>query len=224
MEGMTTYATVPQLKIRVQINKVLTADQTTMFEELLEAASRSIDNICGRQDDGFVADIAVTDKYLTAEGEDYLFIPLCTEITSVAVKTSSTATTYTAWTTPTAPMAGDGDWIPCRGTPDDPVYSETPYSMLRIDPNGDHAEFIDGDGRPVVKITAKWGPQTTCPPEIREACLMQAARWYKKYSASMADRLGPAEFAQLQYRRALDSNVMQLLIEGGWVRPLYGGR
>jgi len=39
----------------------------------------------------------------------------------------------------------------------------------------------------------------------------------------MASELGPVDFAQIKYRRGLDSGVKQILIDGGWITPLYGG-
>lgn len=221
---MASYATVAQLRIRVPIKSVFTADQEAMFEEMLDAASRLIEGICGKEEDGFIAETPATDRYYRADGEDYLLIDPCIEVESVAVKTSSDATTYDAWSSPSTPMAGDGDWIPCTGDPDEPTYSRLPYTMLKIDPNGDYDEFLDSSGLPVAKVTAKWGRTASCPPDIREATIMQCLIWHKRYSGVMSRELGTQELGQLLYRKTLDSAVIQILIDGGHYIPMYGGR
>jgi len=221
---MAAYATVAQLKIRVPITSTLTADEEEMYEEMLDAASRLIEGMCGKEEDGFVGDTVAEDRYYPADGESYLLIDPCIDIETVAVRESTTATTYTDWTSPTTPMAGDGDWIPCTGSPETPVYSKLPYTIIRIDPNGDHNEFIDSSGAPVVKVTAKWGRSVACPGDIREATIMQCLLWRKRYSGAMASQLGSQELGQLLYRKSLDSAVVQILVDGGHYVPLYGGR
>jgi len=216
---MASYATTDQLRIRIQQLTTPTADELTMMEEILEAASRSIDRMCNRSFE--IAPLEA--KYFTARGEQYLRIPECTEISEVAVKASKTATTYTTWTTPTTPMAGDGDWIPCAGSPDNPVFGQIPYTLIILDPNGSYSYFIDGDGAPVVMVTARWGSSASVPADIREACLMQAAIWFKQFQGAMSVELGTANLGQILYRRNLSSGVKQILIDGGWVLPLYGG-
>jgi len=220
---MAAYATRAELQIRIQILSVPSADQIAMMEALLDASSRAIDRICGVDDDAFQATGADAIKYLPAYGETYLRIPQCVTITTVAVKASVSATTYTDWATPTTPMAGDGDWIPCRGNPEHPEYGVTPYDLLVIDLNGVYSSFLDSDGLPVIKITAAWGTRSAVPADIREACLMQAAKWYKKFQGAQASDLGTDEFGRIRYARTMDSGVKQILVDGRWILPLYGG-
>ena len=221
---MTVYADADQLQIRIQMLSVPSADQLAMMNEILEAASRNIDRMCRRVDNGFISDVAAADKYFTAFGKPHLQIPECIEITEVAVKASVTDDDYTAWDTPTTVMAGDGDWIPCRGSPDDPIFATPPYTLLIIDPNGDHAYFLSGNGAPVVKVTAKWRSPEAVPQDIAEATLMQAAIWMKQYQGSMSAELDAENFGKILYRRNLSQGVKQILIDGGWVLPLYGDR
>jgi len=216
------YGTVEQLKIRIQVSSTPTADQITMMEEILEAASRSIDNIC-RRPEGFQAATPAEARYFAAGGEAFLRIPSCTEITAVAAKTSKTDTTYTAWVTPTTPMAGDGDWIPCTGDSAKPSFNKVPYTLIILDPNGEYTYFPDGGHAPVIMVTARWGLTAAVPADIREACLMQAAIWFKRFQGSMSSELGTLDLGEVKYRRGLSSGVKQILIEGGWVLPLYGG-
>lgn len=220
---MGSYATTDQYLIRSNTLTVPSADQLTMLEELIEAASRAIDSACRRGMNAFEAVGAGAAKYFTAGGEAFLRIPSCSAITEVAVKASLTATTYTAWATPTTPMAGDGDWIPCRGGPESPTFGVEPYNLLIVDLNGEFSLFLDGAGAPVVKITASWGTESGVPAEIREFTLMQAVLWAKSYEGSGADETGSIDFGRITIRRALSKQVRDGLIDGGWVLPLYGG-
>ncbi len=220
---MARYGTVDQLKTRAQITAVLTGDETTMLEEILDASSRAIDRACKQVDDGFAVPTVASLKYLTAYGESFLRIPPNIAITTVSVKASRTATTYVDWDTPTTVMAGDGDWIPARGDAQDPTYATLPYNLLIIDRNGDYTRFLDGGDAPVVKILATWGSQSVAPADVREACLMQAEMWFKQEQGAMAATLGNFEFGQIKYRRGLNKTVLNLLISGGWIPPLYGG-
>lgn len=220
---MASYATTDQWIIRTNMRTVPTAAQLAMMDELLEAASRTIDHACMRSENAFSAAVGATEKYFTAEGEPWLRIPYCAGITEVAVKASLTATVYAAWVTPTTPMAGDGDWIPCRGVAESPEFGVEPYNLLIVDLNGDFATFLDGDGAPVVKITAEWATETAVPAEIREFTIMQAAMWAKSFEGEQADELGSDEFGVIKIRRALSKSVRDGLLAGGWILPLYGG-
>lgn len=219
---MTVYASTDQLQIRIQMLSTPSVAQLAMMTEILEAASRNIDRMCKREDDGFIADTDSVIKYFAAFGDTHLRIPECIEITEVAVRESVTDDEYTAWDTPTTAMAGDGDWIPCRGSPSDPIFNTIPYDLLLADPNGEYAVFISSAGLPVVKITAKWRSPALVPPDIREATLMQSAIWMKQYQGSMSSELDAENFGRILYRRNLSQGVKQILVDGGWLLPLYG--
>lgn len=219
---MARYATTDEMTIRMQLQSTPTADELAMLNQIIDAVSRSIDRTCGMPEDGFLAIDEATTRYFVGYGETYLRIPRCVEIEAVSVKESLSADTYTAWVTPTTPMAGDGDWVPATGDGDRPTYGVLPYTLLVIDTNGDHPSFLDSDNVPTVEVTAFWGYSDVVPADIREACLMQSIRWFKKFQAAMAVRGATAELGQIIYRKALDSDVRQILIEGGWIVPFYG--
>jgi hypothetical protein len=218
---MAIYATTDQLRIRVQILSTPSAAQLTMMEEILEAASRAIDRFCRRETE-FVEALVASVQYFTADGKNYLRVPQYLEIDEVAVKTSITATAYTVWQKESAYLAGDGDWYGAHGDPDSPVFGP-PGNLIIVSPTGSYAVFPDGEGAPVVKVTAVWGFSDAVPADIREATLMQAARWLKQFQGSMSSELGTVDLGAIQYRRRLSSDVCQILIDGCWVLPLYGG-
>lgn len=218
---MASYATTDQLRIRIQQRSPPTVDQLNSMEEIIEASSRAIDRFCKRVEE-FGSDLVASVKYFTADGSTFLRVPQFLEVDEVAVKTSATAAVYTVWTKESAYLAGDGDWHAAHGDPENPTFGP-PGDLILVSPNGSYAAFPDGAGAPVVMITAIWGATGAVPADIREACLMQAAMWLKKFQGSMASELGPLDFAAIKYRRGLDSGVKQILIDGGWVTPLYGG-
>ena len=218
---MASYATVDQLRIRTQILSTPSAAQLTMLEEIIEAASRAIDRYC-RRDEEFVSSWVPSVKYFTADGKAYLRIPTFLDVDEVAVKGSISATTFTVWDKETSYLAGDGDWYGAHGDPDNPVFGP-PGNLIIVSPTGNYSVFLDGEGAPVVKVTAVWGFSDAVPADIREATLMQAARWMKQFQGSMSTELGTVDLGTIQYRRNLASDVRQLLVDGCWVLPLYGG-
>lgn len=218
---LDVYGTVEQLKMRIQISSTPSASQVTLMEEILEAASRAIDRFCKREE-GFGNCGIASAKYFTSEGESFLRTPKFLSVSEVAVKTSKSVVDFTSWTKETTYLAGDGDWYAAHGDPKFPDF-KSPYDLILISPLGDYSVFPVGDGAPVIKVTAVWGSQDTVPADIREACLMQAARWLKQFQGSMSSELGTVDLGVIQYRRRLSSDICQILIEGCWVLPLYGG-
>ena len=196
---MSRYATLEELKADISLTDTA-GTATATLERMLDTASLLIDRFCNRPD-GFVADAAATARYYSGNGLPYLRIDEFVEITALAVKDSVTDTTFTAWTAPTTHFAGDGDYLWATGSHKFPKYNRTPYTLLIIDPNGSYATFIGGKfpttpgftptttvarGLPTVEATAKWGYAVTVPMTVKEACIMQSARWYKRLRSSMA--------------------------------------
>jgi hypothetical protein len=230
---MATYCTAAEIK--AEINLTDTAGQwTTWLTLLAQAASKVIDNFCNRQD-GFDAIAVATERVYVGRGTPYCHIDECVQVTSVAVKDSSSDTTYTAWTAPTTNLAGDGDWIAAAGSYKTPNYNTLPYTLLIVDPNGDEATFTDGRytglrgfrptsdvvrGIPTVKVTARWGYSDLTPDPIKEAAIMQAARWFKRLQGSMADSLAAPEFGELMFRRVLDPDIQLILVSARFVKPM----
>lgn len=219
---MAVYATVDQLTIRMQFLTTPTVEQRALMGEILEGVSKHIDNAC-RTKDGFLAAGTATARYYSADGKAHLRIHKCVEVSEVAVRSSCSATTFTVWDAPTTPMAGDGDYVVCSGDPERPVFGIVPYDLLMVDINGSYSVFLNGSGIPTVRVTARWGAYAAVPYDIREATLMQAIRWYKKEQASMAQRSASEDLGQITYRRQLDGDVKQILVDGGYITPLYGG-
>jgi len=235
-KGQTSaaYATVKEL--RGQINMTGTTDDVELAA-LLDAATDAIDKAANRPE-GFVAVPTAEARYYSGSGLAHQLIGECVAITEVAVKDSATDSDYTAWTTPSTDFAGDGDWIPFSGSPEAPLFNRLPYDGIMLDPNGDYDVFTSGRftfrrgfrptvsisrGVPTVRVTAKWGYAATVPKFIKEMCIIQAARWYKKGQSSHADMVASAELGILTFRKAeLDSDLVGLLSRGRFIRPATG--
>ena len=222
----TDYATLVELKAR--INKTGSGDDTPL-QALLNAAALTIDNFCNRPD-GFVADSSASARVYTGSGGAIQRIDECSTVSAVAVKSSATASSYTAWTT--------DDYIEFGGDPKRPDFQPTvkgkPYTALMIKPGGDYSHFTSGEysslqgfkpdftvtrGVPTVQVTAKWGYASTVPLPIKEATITQAARWYKRGQSAWADTVGNPDLGQLMYRKKLDPDIELMLVSGRFVKP-----
>ena len=233
MPSIQVYATVAELKLRIERTR---ATDDVILLAILTGASRSIDNACNRIKDGFVAAVSSA-RTFTGSGQAVQIIDECASVSAVAVKDSRGATTYTAWAaTDWDLFAGDARW---------PEFNVGPFNKLVVAWNGDYSSFTSGSasgpgnnnfslsarsvglynprtayGVPTVQATALWGYAVTCPPEIREATCMQAARWYKRYQGSMSDSLADGELGVLLYRKALDPDVRRILVDGRYIRTV----
>ncbi len=207
------YATVTELKNRLNIDTT-DATRDSVLNGLLNAASAAIDGYTNRPD-GFIADAVASARYYAGSGHATQYIDECVQITLVAVKDEASATTYTSWTTPTTDFSADGDWLPFAGVAEDPQYNRTPYTGIMIDPNGSYATFTSGQytsrpgfrpsggytrNLPTVQVTARWGYADDVPDNVREACIVQASRWYKRGQGAWEDTLASGEFGSGKIR------------------------
>lgn len=223
-----TWASVSEL--RSQINKQSTLSDLD-FTLLLTAAENTINRFC-RRTEGFLADSVASAHLYIGSGCSHLYIDECVEITAVGAKESVTDTVYTSWATT--------DWIGFRGDYKDPNFNATPYTGLMVDPSGDYSIFYSsggmrgfrsdwdygsrGGGAPTIQVTAKWGAYVTIPAELKEASIMQAARWFKRLESAMADALASGELGTLLYRQSLDPDIAMILKGGRYIKPTVGRR
>lgn len=231
-----SYATITELKNRLNIT---TTDTTrdSVLAGLLDAASEAINGLCNRPD-GFVAVATATARYFYGNGARWQRIDECVSVSSVAVKDSPTDTTYTAWTSPTTNFSNDGDWIAAAGSQEFPEFNRLPYTLLLVDPSGDNGVFTSGrfTGRagfrpdndtgyrnlPTVKVTARWGYAESVPPQVREATIVQASRWWKRGESGWADSIANGDMGALQFRKSIDPDVKAMLIEARLVKVAIG--
>jgi len=221
------YATFTEFKEHTTLRDT-SGDNQASVERLLDAASRNIDRFCNRPD-GFEADSSASARTYAGSGTPYQRIDECIEITLIAVKDSATDDSYTSW--------GDDDWVAYTGDPRRPDFNRLPYTGIMVDPTGGESVFTSGKfttragfrpttevyrGVPTVQVTAKWGYSEDIPEDIKMACIMQAARWFKRMQGNMADAVASGDFGMMMYVQQLDPDIQQLLIAGRYVRPAVG--
>jgi len=228
MASTAVYATA--LELRSEIEKDKNASDGVL-DVLLGAASRAIDGYTNRIEDGYVAPDAAVARAYVGSGNRFLMIDECIQIDSVAVKESPSDTTYTAWAAT--------DWNAARGAPDFPKFYGTPYTLLVVTISGSEAVFTSGSGssathlwpdtryhehdgqyrEPTVQVTARWGYAAAVPDAIKQATIMQAARWFERLKVGMADSLATTDLGELRFTQALDPDVQFILRMGRWIRP-----
>ena len=229
------YATAAELRTQIDMTGSTGHKSDDALEVILDAVSDLIDRFFNRPD-GFIADTNASARYYAGSGKRYQYIDECVEITEVAVKDSTSDTTYTVWTDPTTNLAGDGDYIAFNGDPLAPDFNNLPYMAIMTDPNGDFSIFINSrftsrggfrptsgtsTGVPTVKVTAKWGYSVAAPAVVKQATLALSARWFKQGEGAWADTLASPEFGQLIYRRE-NVDIRQMLELSRLWRPALG--
>lgn len=199
------YATIAELKASINITST-DATRDTVLTRLLSAADDAIDKYCNRPD-GFVAQTLPTVRYYTGSGKAYQWIDETTSVTGVAVKEDPDDTTYTAWALT--------DFVPFSGDPKSPDFNSTPYCAIMCTLNGDYSYFLSGrySGRGImtVQVTAKFGYATVVPDQVKEAAIVQAARWYKRGESAWADTIANNELGTLSFRKSIDPDLEMML-------------
>lgn len=182
MAMVNPYATLVDLKARLDITN---SDYDVVLEQVIEAASRQIDGWCGR---AFTAGDSV--RRLTADSSCLIILPEdLYEITSIAVDRDGDGVYETPWD------VTDVDSQPYPG----------PYQVLR--PRSGKAFPTH---RYALQVTGLWGFGGDVPPVIREACLLQAARLYKRKDAPFGVT-GSPEHGQMQTISRIDPDIKELI-------------
>lgn len=215
MASTVVYATKEEFKDYTQTGSVVKYDNA--IDRLLEAASRLIDAFTQAQD-GFVAPAVGTVRLFIGRGNPWMRINECVAVSLVAVKDSPSDTAYIAWTA--------ADWIPFRGTTKSPELNRTPYTGIMTTAAGDFNTILSGRlGRrhwtPTAQVTARWGRYAAIGdiPQVREATIQQAMRWFKRMQSNFADTLVGGEFGQLAFMQVLDPDIALSLVKGRLIRP-----
>jgi hypothetical protein len=81
-----------------------------------------------------------------------------------------------------------------------------------------------GASVPTVQVTAKWGYAVTVPDRVKQACIIQAARWFKRGEGGWSDSLANADLGTLEFRKVLDPDLELILKQGRLIKPATGRR
>jgi hypothetical protein len=222
---MTTAVYTDLTSLKAAMNKV-TATDDAVLTATVSAVSRAIDAFCNRPD-GFVAEKHgyETARYFPGSGKRYQWIDECVDVATVEVKDSpgDDESEYVAWVVGTVGVTDDADVFFAGGDPDYPDFTNTPFQFLMCGANGDYSVF-NKSVYPSVKVKASWGYSYTVPSQIKQACIMQSARWYKLVQGAMARATAGVDMGALLYPGQVDPDVKMVLQTGRFVKPATGRR
>ncbi len=182
------YTTLATFKARLDH---LGSHDDAMLEQLIEAASRQIDGLCGRS---FYQQTAQT-RTFTPEMGDLVWVDDLVSVTSLATDEDGSRTYATTWASTDYDLG-----------PENAVAHGTPYTVIETTLNG---RYRFPFGRRTVQITGTWG-WPAVPDAIEEATLLQAGRLFKRKDAPFGIA-GSADAGQLQTLPGMDPDVKKLV-------------
>lgn len=195
MAATNGYCTAQDLKERLGWPDDDSKDN--IIEQVIETASRWIDRYCHRR---FYADSANQTRYYTSDNVNTLFLnDDIVSIGTLATDGDGDRTYEDTWS------ATDYDLMPLNAAADG-----EPYTHVQVTPNGNYTFSTLTKG---IQIIGTFG--LACPDDIREACLLQAARYFERKDSPLGIA-GVSELGVLQVISHIDSDV-KLLLEG-WRR------
>lgn len=204
---MADYCSTSDIKAEMPDSGLASSTDTTYdtaIGNLITAASRLIDKEVGREANWFSTTDEQT-RYYDGSGEVTQEIDECHTLTSLAVSEAGSivASEYTAWTL-------DTDYYVSPYN-----YSDlgVPIDRLIADWNGTKYKFPRY--RKCVKVVGQFGYSATPPEPIKQACKIQAMRWFGRAKQMYQDGGGGTQTGQLiysKYTTALDPDIKELLI------------
>ena len=189
------YCTLAQIKARLDIADF---QDDAILESVIQGVSRSIDAMTGRR---FYSTTADETRYYTAQFGDVLYVDDLLSITTLKTDDDGDKTYENTWTT------DDYDLLP-----DNAALEGRPYTRIDLAAYGDYT-FPIGT-RKGIQIVGKFGYCATDshPDVVREACLIQAARIWKRKDAPFGVT-GSPEMGQMSPISKIDPDV-ELLLRG----------
>jgi hypothetical protein len=188
------YCTLAELKSRIWPDGQ-TPDNTNdiMLQSMITGVSRVIDDMCGRR---FWTTTADETRYFSAQDGEYLFPDIdIISVTTLATDLDGDRVYETTWDTE------DYDLLPENASLD-----SIPYSHIQVSPLGEDAFPI---GTKSVKIIGKFGWSST-PAAVREACIIQTMRIYKRRDAPFGMVSNPVG-GDVRMLEKLDPDVQVML-------------
>jgi len=179
-------------------NRLIAEDATAssideaVMDQAISAASRMIEQYCGRR---FYK--ATETRYYTPIFSDELFIHDLISVTTLKTDEDGDRTYEITW------AATDYDLMPLNAALDN-----QPYTTIQITPDGVNS-FPAGLPKSV-QIVGVFGYASKIPEAIREACALQATRFFKRRDAPFGV-IGSPDLGELRNLKELDPDVKALL-------------
>ncbi len=182
------YATLAELKARLQITD---SSSDTVLDQVREAASRAIDDYCGRR-----IYAANETRTFTADDSYCVFVDDLLSVTTLKTDEDGDRTYEITWATTDYDLG-----------PENAALDGRPYRWIEVAPNG---RYTFPRGRRGVQIVGSFGYAASIPVQVREACLIQSSRIYKRGEAIFGV-LGMPAAGTAVWISKLDPDVQQLL-------------
>jgi hypothetical protein len=198
------YTTLAFLRVEAGIEVGGTTAHDAQLERAIEAASRQIDNHCGRR---FWQDGSVVAREFYADDSRCCFVDDISTTTDLVVKVDEDddgtfETTLTITTNFIVLPTNAADEVPVR-----------PFTELRVvDSTGASSFPVLSSGRPGVQVTAKFG-WPAVPDDVEQACVVQALQLFKAPAAPFGGiELGDGG-GVIRVRQSLNP-IAEALLEG----------
>jgi len=190
------YCTLAEVRQRLSLTAVDTAGDT-MLKTIITSVSRWIDDYTWRR---FYA--ATETRYYTPDESGEIFIDDILSVSSLKTDDNADRTYETTWQTT------DYDLLPVNA-----ALNGVPYTMISITPNGSYG-FPSGVKKGV-QLVGSFGYCTTTSSGkatiIKEACLLQSERIYKRKDSPMGVAGVTALGVQTLKVPGLDPDVQMML-------------
>ncbi len=189
------YLTLSEIRGWVGLPDTHTADDVRL-EEAINAASRYIDDLCGRR---FYANTADETRYYTATREDRLTgrdgLDDIYAITTLKTDEDGDRTYETTW------AVTDYDLLPLNAALDG-----EPYTRIETSPDGDYSFPTHAKG---VQIVGKFG-WNSCPAVVKRACYILAAYLWKQKDTPLGVQ-GTTELGNIYVEPRVNMMMRQML-------------
>ncbi len=187
---MPAYATVNQLKIRLNV------DSSVLLEELIEAASAEVDGYCGRSFGQHGTAETPQTRVFTADDGLTCFVDDLVSVSALRTDGDGDRVYESLWS------ATDYDL-----SPDNASQKGQPYTAIHVAPMAAHAFTTQ---RRAVQVSGIWG-WPAVPKPITEATLIYAGILFKRKDAPFGV-LGEGSFGAVVMAHRMDPQVEQLLL------------
>ena len=189
-----TYATVNELKGYLSIGTADVIDDSQLTDALTSATDL-IDGYCGRS---FTeAGTAVTDRVYAASASCYVPIDDAAEVTTVATSTALDGTYDYEW--------DDADW---QAEPLNGIVGGRAWPVTTIRAVGSQRFSVGSIAS--VQVSGRFG-WTAVPSSVKQACLIQSARLFKRANSPVGIAGGP-ETGLMRVTGSVDTDVQRLLL------------
>lgn len=199
------YGTLIELKDLMADTSFGSSYDSTL-QSLITRASRMFDNFVKRWPGYFYASEEET-RYFDGSGSSSLWIDEIASVPSAVLvaelgkvdNMSGSGGDYADWT--------NEAWFLW---PDNASSWGMPYRRIDLD-QYQGTKVIWPKYRRAVKITAKFGYAASPPADIKQACMVQAMRWFKRAQQAFQDAGAIVELGQLHFVKDLDPDIKLIL-------------